>query len=90
MRPVLILLLLTSTAGAHSFYPQECCNGQDCSPIASSRVEISRDALGGYIVDREWKVDQNHVRSSPDGQYHACWTSRFRGPVCFFAPDLTQ
>lgn len=67
---------------AHEWYPWECCSGIDCSEISESRVRVSP---GGYMVDGEFLVPYAQAKSSPDGNYHACFP-KAGGLKCFWAP----
>lgn len=81
-------LALTSLAQAHSWYPTECCSGEDCHeadsvtelPDGNSKVQVGSDIV---IVPRTLKR-----RMSPDGHYHVCyhkWSDSTVVP-CFFEP----
>jgi hypothetical protein len=69
-------------AKAHGWYPHECCHDRDCSEIISDRV---RTEPGGYVIDGRFHVAQRDVRTSRDGNYHACFPQPDR-LLCFFAP----
>jgi hypothetical protein len=81
-----LLSFLPITLLAHSWYPQECCNGIDCGPIESSRVQVTET---GYVVDGLWKYDFKSARLSEDDHYHLCGAGRGVIPYCFFAPRGT-
>jgi hypothetical protein len=84
-----LLPFLPVTLLAHSWYPQECCNGRDCGPIDSSRVQVTET---GYIVDGMWKYDFKAARLSEDNHYHLCQATTgmpLAPPYCFFAPRGT-
>jgi hypothetical protein len=83
---------------AHSWYPEECCNDNDCAPVES----IARffPAGGGPA---QWIVTSKHgtalvpegfpVRASKDGRMHVCLRHSASDPfgdmgvVCLFVPD---
>lgn len=76
-------------AFAHSWYPQECCQGIECQPLPKDRV---REVPGGWmILDNDEFIPFSQARPSPDGQFHRCvkdfWVPN--SPTrCFFAPEF--
>lgn len=96
---ILIPLLLSFSAVGHSFYPPECCSGQDCYEIESSEVRLTKE--GAYIViatneifahpDSKTEIRKAHF--SPDGKYHRCTPNGERGAVytiCLFVPRAAE
>ena len=82
IRLALALLLVSTAALGHEWYPSWCCSGGDCGPLAGERV---KPVAGGYLVDGKFTVPMAEVRKSMDGRYHGC----FPTPTdlkCFFAP----
>jgi hypothetical protein len=93
-RKTLKILLIAATlaaalpAEAHSWYPMECCSGQDCReadtvtelPDGSAKVQAGDDTI---VVPRSLKR-----RMSPDGHYHLCYRKWRDSTVvhCFFEP----
>lgn len=77
-------------AAAHSWYPDECCSGEDCMPVD----DIDRDAAGDYVVRAGRHVVRVPrafpVRPSPDGRPHVCFREehyiRINLPRCLFLP----
>jgi hypothetical protein len=75
-------------AQAHSWYPMECCSGQDCHeadrvtelPDGSANVQVGSETI---VVPRSLKR-----RASPDGHYHLCYRKWSDSTVvrCFFEP----
>jgi hypothetical protein len=73
---------------AHSWYPMECCSGQDCHeadmvtemPDGSAKVQVGNDTI---LVPRSLKR-----RTSPDAHYHLCYHKWSDSTVvhCFFEP----
>jgi hypothetical protein len=80
----LAVLVAAGGAGAHSFYPIECCSGYDCAPITPDRVKIVE---GGYVIDGKFTVPTKEVRRSQDEHYHACFPQP-ENLRCFFAPPF--
>jgi hypothetical protein len=81
-------------AHAHSWYPRECCSGQDCKP--ADGLEI--DARGGKVVvvgHHRIRIPSGFpVRSSPDTRIHICYRhvswpeeGAFTMPFCVFLPS---
>lgn len=67
-----ILMLMSSPAAAHSWYPKECCNGSDqggdCRPVPCSEIS-------GWTKGVTWhgvKFSYEKIHTSPDGQCHVC------------------
>lgn len=80
---------------AHSWYPQECCNGQDDCHV----VELVKSDKEGFTVKdgmMEVIVPKTFPhRNSEDGDYHLCYDQAawriyhdFR-PFCFFIPGMS-
>ena len=72
-------------ASAHSWYPPECCSGQDCHPVP---CETLRGEMNGGLtyLPANTSFRANMVRPSQDAQCHIC-TSRPDGggfPYCAF------
>lgn len=69
---IVILMVLFSPANAHSWYPQDCCSGQDCAeveeiidhPDGSSTVKTKH---GTAKMPKGFKK-----RPSQDNKDHAC------------------
>ncbi len=97
----LLTALLTASvalpAGAHSWYPRECCSNQDCM----AADEILTDSLGHKSV-RVGQVQipiPDGVKSglSPDGRVHVCfqtWAAEQHGLptfmlICLFVPPVS-
>src|SRR4051812_1216404 len=73
-------------AGAHSWYPKDCCGGNDCAPAES----VLRRNDGSYeVITRGMSVlipaEYTEWKRSPDGRIHVCvreyfLACAFRGP----------
>jgi hypothetical protein len=86
MRSILacLLLLASSVAWAHDWYPRECCADFDCEPVFG---EAMRDGRYRFIVKgKEYIVDESKVRNSQDERFHACQPPYAERPNCFFRP----
>lgn len=66
----LFVMALVEQAGAHEWYPWECCSDNDCAPIPMS--ESPREERGGFTLIDGRHFDYKTVRPSPDGKWHLC------------------
>jgi hypothetical protein len=87
----LFVLLLSSAAQAHDWYPIECCHMMDCAPVdsvdTSNNQLVVKSKLGSVSVPatfprRESKDHRMHVcmRPDPAGGMHL---------ICIFLPPAT-
>lgn len=91
IRALVILILTTSAALAHSWYPWECCSNRDCFPVEARDV---REVSGGWLLADGAFVAYGDARPSPDGRFHVCRREDGKGalirlhekPACFWAP----
>jgi hypothetical protein len=88
---IIILFACILGAGAHSWYPAECCNGQedggDCRPVPSTSLVPVAGETGCWIYGpTATKFCGNEVRSSPDGLYHVCISDNGYGHCAFIPP----
>ncbi len=86
-----LTLALTLSAGlgpaawSHSWYPIECCSGQDCHPVpCESLRENGNGSLTYTPTNNDFELRK--IRPSQDGQCHICTSSPDgRGyPYCAF------
>lgn len=79
MRGIVALSILLSApaALAHSWYPKDCCHGEDCVPVNSIEKIPGKpyqiwhtDKFGPVQVDDTVMKDRSRV--SEDGGYHIC------------------
>ncbi len=80
---------VATSAGAHSWYPVECCDGRDCFRV--DRVEPTGD--GGMRMtagDVQVQVPKGFTqRPSQDSDHHVCVRKNGDGslvPRCVFMP----
>ena len=77
-------------AHTHSWYPRECCSGEDCAPV--EHIERVPGTGRLLITSRHGKAilgEASQRRESPDGRAHVCMRADEFGAiwiVCFFAP----
>ncbi|MEZ5842876.1 MAG: hypothetical protein R3D27_04000 [Hyphomicrobiaceae bacterium] len=79
-------------AFAHSWYPYECCKGDDCAPVtASERPPFGRITIMTSRHGRVAVPDSFPRRPSPDNSIHLCVLETPRGPVprCLFVPGTS-
>jgi hypothetical protein len=78
MVALLLLIMITTNALAHSWYDVDCCSGNDCSPITwmeqkgsviTFKTELFKDEV--FKVDMA-KLPSHHIRPSKDAKMHAC------------------
>lgn len=88
-----VLMLLSSGALAHDWYPQDCCSGEDCHPVPCE--EIRMDDFGYYWkgIHFTWAMDRG---PSPDGGCHVCITGEHSStmpgapyPHCIFTGGVS-
>lgn len=98
MLRTLLAAALICSAGvvfSHSFYPMECCHGQDCREIDASEIAYTKE--GAYVVIASGEIFAHpgstapirKARFSPDGRFHRCTPNGERGAVytiCLFVP----
>ena len=88
-----LMLALVVPAHTHSWYPQNCCSGQDCMRV--ERVETNNN--GDYILYTTFKSQNVFIfiskdapmQSSSDEFWHICLRYDDRGhlkPICVFVP----
>ena len=84
--------LIASAAGAHSWYPKECCSDEDCRPVPCDELIES-----GYGLTWRGKVffNERQTHASLDNRCHVCIRS-YVGffvpsvPICVFIPSPTS
>jgi hypothetical protein len=83
-----------TAAPAHSWYPKECCNENDCAPVVSFRrlVPIGGGLPQLVVRSRHGTAvvpDDFPVRVSKDGRMHVCMRQNELGTwdvMCLFMP----
>lgn len=68
--PVIGMLLPAAPAGAHDWYPLECCSNRDCHPAEPGEIKVEAEGL--RIVPTDELIPWSEVRPSPDGRMHRC------------------
>jgi hypothetical protein len=86
---MLTVLFMTVPAGAHEWYPYECCSDHDCGPIALEQEPVEEH--GGFrLLDGRF-MPYREIKNSPDNQWHLCeskWQPepKDRKILCLYAP----
>ena len=81
--------LTSNRAKAHSWYPSECCGGNDCAPALEARVVpeglIVRTIHGVVMIPASYEY-----RQSKDGRIHACMQKENGEAklLCAFRPPM--
>lgn len=81
-----LLLCLTGMAGAHSWYPIECCSGQDCQPVSVDDLVEQSDGSWKYLPTG-LVFPKETIRPSQDRHFHVCigrHSFNFGKPLCAF------
>jgi len=81
---------------AHSWYPLECCSGNDCKPVACHLIsQEERTNAHGYAIELYvysevgWKpfyIMAEKARPSPDDKCHVCIWNGTQNLRCLFLP----
>ena len=78
---------------AHSWYPRDCCSGEDCMLADSMYVDAIGDTIVYAGTHRIVVPRGFHARPSPDNQIHVCFTvdetEGIAHPRCLFMPTLS-
>jgi hypothetical protein len=89
-----ILVAMTVPAWAHSWYPLECCSGNDCEPIPPESFSESPEGWTFHFCSRTRPglcihgfMKRGREKISQDGQYHLCFSATTI--YCFFVPVNT-
>jgi hypothetical protein len=80
-----LLVLGSSSALAHSWYPVSCCSERDCRPLLEEKGETVTEAQDGWRLWDGRIIARGIAKLSPDRQFHLCET-RTKTILCFFAP----
>lgn len=74
---------------AHSWYPRECCDDNDCTPADAISTDVRGD-LSVHIGNRRvWVPKGFNIRPSRDDRIHVCFfidEHNFLMPLCLFMP----
>jgi hypothetical protein len=76
--PTILLALAAAAAPslalAHSWYPLECCSGQDCHPVPCETLRENRDGSLTYTPTSN-DFEARKIRPSQDAHCHICTSS---------------
>jgi hypothetical protein len=79
------LVLGSSTAPAHDWYPTSCCSDRDCRAPIEENGETVTEVVPGWKLWDGRIIERSRARLSPDRRFHLCETPGHR-VICFFAP----
>jgi hypothetical protein len=91
LRLALLLALLAPAAWAHSFYPTECCSGQDCQPVDCDALREEEHGAVSYSPKTAayppekpatYIFTRDRVKPSQDDRCHVCVNGG--RPLCVF------
>jgi hypothetical protein len=94
---VLLSLVGSPAALAHSWYDPVCCSGRDCAPVPFDSVEVTVDGYrvtlhpGDHLMVRSSVVHlvaYGDVLESQDDSFHACLFPDQHVMRCFYAPPF--
>ena len=88
---LVIAQMIVTVAAAHSWYPKECCSGNDCQTVPCA--ELTRSHLGIKWRDLVF-FSERQTHDSLDQFCHVCVKS-YPGfipylPICVFVPRVTS
>jgi len=76
---ILELLIL-----AHSWYPADCCSGEDCRPVPASDLR-ELDKGEWLYIPLALVYQKRQVFPSQDSNYHVCYTRWWpKASLCLF------
>ena len=78
---VLIWLLASTSAHAHSWYSKQCCEDQDCHPVPCGEITPTPDGWTWHNITFE----KFKLRESQDAGCHVC-TSIQKYGRCIYLP----
>ncbi len=82
---IAIVLAISGQAGAHSWYPKDCCHDEDCAPVV--KIEYLKDGYMRVTTENGRSALFHRLlpkRPSKDNRVHACI---YAGePMCLFVP----
>jgi hypothetical protein len=79
------LVVVSSTALAHDWYPISFCSDRDCHALTEGDGETVTETVEGW---KHWDgriITRGVAKLSPDWRFHLCETPA-KTIVCFFAP----
>ncbi len=88
--PAVIWLLAASTVMAHDWYPEWCCNDQDCRALSEEKGETAMEAADGWHLWDGRVASRGSAKPSPDSKFHLCEEPRTKAIICFFAPPRSS
>jgi hypothetical protein len=83
------LIVSAKKARAHSWYATDCCNIDDCYPVATEAMEeIGPDIWRYKVTGNVFKNEPNfkRIRPSQDGGFHVCIGKTSKTSLCAYIP----
>ena len=95
-----LFVFLLDAADAHSWYPRECCEPNDCKPVACTTISIEerRNAQGfsiqlyaySEVPRKPMYILAERALPSPDEGCHVCPWSGTQTLRCLWVPMPTN
>lgn len=76
---LIVLIISTTAVLGHSWYPSDCCSGQDCFPVPCS--QLIENGEGNWLWDNLVFLKEK-VKPSLDNLCHVCISNNV--PRCAF------
>lgn len=86
---VAMMLFFAANAGAHSWYPDDCCHGRDCYHAPPGEVEWTPAGWHVIPTGEIIAVDDKRIRVGPEsGGIHRCthYGQPLSPTICLFIP----
>lgn len=90
---LLAATLLASPVLAHEWYPQSCCNDQDCAPIALDRLQFTDTGIivpsGELLLYSDERIKQTPI--DQEGAHWCYYRDDYQGDsstLCLFIPNM--
>jgi hypothetical protein len=88
-------LSFVDLADAHSWYDENCCDGNDCHPAACDEISEERDGFHWHYGPRpvdELVFAHSKLRPSRDSDCHVCHqmlNGNPTNPICIYLKQTT-
>ena len=63
------IAIVSILALAHSWYPSECCSGQDCKPVPCEQIQ---ELPNGSLKYEDLEYTRDKIKPSQDKFCHVC------------------
>ena len=85
----LLFVAVAAPAGAHDWYPIECCSGYDCAPVEQTKISDGAELVVTSKHGTGVVPETMTRRESQDNRMHVCMRPLFDGRmrvICVFLP----